>query len=228
MLGSMAVLRWGYSAHAEIDLDSVSVYDQTFRLLRARGDRPSPALIIDSAEKATPRTRRSTRPCLRRHDGLQGYSAHAEIDPHPQRTRCTQQGLLRARGDRPVQAGDDPADDGATPRTRRSTPRRSGQVGQRRGYSAHAEIDPCPMRSRRFSLWLLRARGDRPDFAVDGGAVAEATPRTRRSTRYGRAGQCRAGGYSAHAEIDPESRMPVTADFWLLRARGDRPLHVSC
>ncbi len=115
----------------------------------------------------------------------------------------------------------------AAPRTRRSTRLAVVHVDVLVGCSAHAEIDPWRSRVRPAPRRLLRARGDRPALYSALMDLAEAAPRTRRSTRPVQSPLRRALGCSAHAEIDPREAAQAARRSRLLRARGDRPLVTS-
>ena len=89
------------SAHAEIDPDSVTDAHSIKSLLRARGDRPGPYLMLKRTFKSPPRTRRSTLFPSLPAAVKSVSSAHAEIDLVPISRAAIDAGLLRARGDRP-------------------------------------------------------------------------------------------------------------------------------
>ena len=174
--------REGSSALAEIDPTAGCHRRGRAGLLRARGDRPSSANLRAASGVAPPRSRRSTLRDLDAMEPADGSSALAEIDPVVGRRARERDRLLRARGDRPGQwaprfppprllraRGDRPSSAPepavalpAPPRSRRSTPLRARSAGPCRGSSALAEIDPPPIAYAASSLWLLRARGDRP------------------------------------------------------------------
>ena len=91
------------------------------------------------------------------------------------------------------------------------------------GSSAHAEIDPIFSRDRLPLAWLLRPRGDRPDFLARPLTARLAPPPTRRSTRADGLAETEVVGSSAHAEIDPPGLFGRGRREGLLRPRGDRP-----
>ena len=111
----------------------------------------------------------------------------------------------------------------APPRSRRSTLHEGRDDLGRAGSSALAEIDPQIPPAAWDKVGLLRARGDRPLRREDDEALAEAPPRSRRSTRTAVGRELLAQGSSALAEIDPKARRRWPSRGRLLRARGDRP-----
>jgi hypothetical protein len=86
--------RVGSSAHAEIDLGSISCASAISSLLRPRGDRPYCNLMIPMRYEAPPPARRSTRHQRGQPGAPVDSSAHAEIDPKRPRTGVSR-GLLR-------------------------------------------------------------------------------------------------------------------------------------
>ena len=133
-------------------------------------------------------------------------------------------GLPRARGDRPYQFAVSQTYEQASPRTRGSTCYCADLTVQRRGFPAHAGIDPGRPRAPPAETWLPRARGDRPLFAAAGSPPAEASPRTRGSTRVRLDLDRTRAGFPAHAGIDPWALVLSRPWTRLPRARGDRPV----
>ena len=193
----------GFSAHAEIDPPCPALSKGLARLLRPRGDRPQLCMFRDALGLASPPTRRSTPLPTGSQTRSRGFSAHAEIDPTPLDQEAMRSRLLRPRGDRPVSHDGMVTGFGASPPTRRSTRRRRQAIRRRRGFSAHAEIDPCLKKRIVSPSWLLRPRGDRPGVRRRRTALLTASPPTRRSTRHWGSVRICLEGFSAHAEIDP-------------------------
>ena len=131
--------------------------------------------------------------------------------------------LLRPRGDRPCTAATSSSGFAASPPTRRSTRAGACRWTVRRGFSAHAEIDPFARPFEPAKSWLLRPRGDRPTLLCATTSRRVASPPTRRSTLQAGQRRRRIHGFSAHAEIDPRHRAVRYGCRGLLRPRGDRP-----
>ena len=176
---------------------------QHIRLPRARGDRPCLGYICTLWQKAPPRTRGSPRGPRTVRASDRGSPAHAGIAPRQDRTRMSDQGLPRARGDRPTPRQPAQSSIPAPPRTRGSPPAGRRARPALRGSPAHAGIARRRCSSARCSTRLPRARGDRPSSRCRSVTRCPAPPRTRGSPRAHRRAQGRAGGSPAHAGIAP-------------------------
>ena len=125
------------------------------------------------------------------------------MDPWRTRSKPRTGWLPRTRGDGPVVHRIAATALEASPHTRGWTPAQGGSRPCRRGFPAHAGMDPMPSPHRRTGLWLPRTRGDGPG------------PQHRR--------RIAGAGFPAHAGMDP---VPETLYFFvngLPRTRGDGP-----
>ncbi len=152
----------GFPAHAGIDRSDPSASGDRNGLPRARGDRPYDLGGASAVRQASPRTRGSTHPRRPRHQRLQGFPAHAGIDPVPTSTPPAMSRLPRARGDRPELDRRWQLGWGASPRTRGSTRTSWTLACLMLGFPAHAGIDLPRPRAPGPHEGLPRARGDRP------------------------------------------------------------------
>ena len=138
-----------------------------------------------------------------------GFPAHAGMDPTHHQTTPQQEGLPRTRGDGPTTTGALTATVEASPHTRGWTPPTTKPHPNRRGFPAHAGMDPAPGPSRRRPAWLPRTRGDGPGT----GAVPQTTSASR--------------SFPAHAGMDPRWTSTRASGSRLPRTRGDGPVDVS-
>ena len=131
--------------------------------------------------------------------------------------------LPRTRGDGPhdMCAADRGA--GASPHTRGWTRRRHARGAARRGFPAHAGMDPGGHRADRGRGGLPRTRGDGPFPASAPAAMVAASPHTRGWTHLFPEGVLLSAGFPAHAGMDPGSRGGATRRGRLPRTRGDGP-----
>ncbi len=130
----------------------------------------------------------------------------------------------RARGDRPIGIGGVGAARRPPPRTRGSTRIEALEEELKAASPAHAGIDLSHKAVDLLAASLPRARGDRPMTAGATQPTTPPPPRTRGSTRHGRACTLPLTASPAHAGIDPRRSAPSGSRPGLPRARGDRPV----
>ena len=111
----------GFPAHAGIDRSCANASSLRKRFPRTRGDRPELRHLPRKVLQVSPHTRGSTRRKPRGARGLQGFPAHAGIDPSPRRVSTVSCRFPRTRGDRPDRPVSDSALDLVSPHTRGST-----------------------------------------------------------------------------------------------------------
>ena len=98
------------------------------------------------------------------------------------------------------------------------------RMAHRKGFPAHAGMDPRPTSGRRTTRRFPRTRGDGPVTGIIGPAGGGVSPHTRGWTlTWSRRGM-RSAGFPAHAGMDPGSSggPPTVPRF--PRTRGDGPL----
>ena len=193
------------------------------RLPRTRGDGPVGSWSNRDATAASPHTRGWTRIARRRGIRKFGFPAHAGMDPVVTPAQSCTFGLPRTRGDGPAFAGGGGFLGGASPHTRGWTRVRRWWRLPRRGFPAHAGMDPVPAGSRGAAARLPRTRGDGPvQLEVFPGAVA-ASPHTRGWTPAKPSRAMPGPGFPAHAGMDRLHAVRRHFAQRLPRTRGDGP-----
>ncbi len=192
-----------FPAHAGIDPKIDSLADRYAGLPRARGDRPACASTMARASWPSPRTRGSTLGAQMLTGLVGAFPAHAGIDLARRYELPFEDGLPRARGDRPVIAGVIARRYGPSPRTRGSTRFDCGIHCRYVAFPAHAGIDLPRLARDSEARRLPRARGDRPGCISPQCGHGTPSPRTRGSTHPLDCGPPFASAFPAHAGIDP-------------------------
>ena len=213
------------------------------RLPRTRGDGPLTQAGSSCISKASPHTRGWTRETRRPDVSLEGFPAHAGMDPSRICPSPTPPRLPRTRGDGPGRGSTRRRRRQASPHTRGWTRDRPGRAGRPRGFPAHAGMDPRGVVSRTSTpgfpahagmdpragrdsstrSWLPRTRGDGPMSVIEPTNTSRASPHTRGWTRLVFRLRARPGGFPAHAGMDPARSSSATAPSRLPRTRGDGP-----
>ena len=152
----------GFPAHAGMDPRSSELRSRTSRLPRTRGDGPTDGTDRRTDGEASPHTRGWTRLDPGGGDARVGFPAHAGMDPPWARRTRSGSGLPRTRGDGPVTFRSISPARGASPHTRGWTPDRRRRRQDRRGFPAHAGMDPSPRTPLYRTIGLPRTRGDGP------------------------------------------------------------------
>ena len=94
----------------------------------------------------------------------------------------------------------------------------------RGGFPAHAGMDPSGSADRPACPRLPRTRGDGPYAELGCLCMARASPHTRGWTPHASCVAVRAGGFPAHAGMDPAATPRPSAGRRLPRTRGDGPV----
>ena len=152
----------GFPALAGMDPDWRGLFQDAFRLPRARGDGPVMNRLMLESWWASPRSRGWTPQRLTRAPQFGGFPALAGMDPPASPAASGSPGLPRARGDGPVHADRPQRRRLASPRSRGWTPLGGGGTGCDPGFPALAGMDPPRAARRRSGSGLPRARGDGP------------------------------------------------------------------
>ncbi len=211
------------SAHAEMDRRFAGRQSGLRTNLRSRGDGPEKALDLCEKLIKPPLTRRWTPPVPYGVNGEPQTSAHAEMDLQKGGLTMSEQTNLRSRGDGPIDIVRHVKLAGKPPLTRRWTLSGSHWRRSRWQTSAHAEMDRW--RKARNLPWLpnLRSRGDGPSQIIGTTENACKPPLTRRWTHRESDLSTVQVQTSAHAEMDPLSRLRCSLKATNLRSRGDGP-----
>ena len=152
---------------------------------------------------APPPTRRCARGLPARRGRAGGSSAHAEMRRGTSPVGAGTSGLLRPRGDAPMNRDLRIVCQRAPSPTRRCAPAAGDADDAGRGSSAHAEMRPGGVRAERRARRLLRPRGDAPRSGSRSVSSRRAPPPTRRCAVLGVNRQEHGCGSSAHAEMRP-------------------------
>ena len=137
-----ATVEGGFPAHAGMDPVELDGAPRRPRLPRTRGDGPPPLGFFNEWELASPHTRGWTVAAVDDVGVVEGFPAHAGMDPATIRRVPPRHRLPRTRGDGPARESPVRAADGASPHTRGWTlvPRPARPAGP--GFPAHAGMDP--------------------------------------------------------------------------------------
>ena len=154
---------------------------------------------------------------------LEGFPAHAGMDPTHAHDATPLRGLPRTRGDGPRSGRMPSAIDLASPHTRGWTAGARRPHRAARGFPAHAGMDPRQLDCSAEPARLPRTRGDGPLAGAPAARRSVASPHTRGWTRYAQAGRPAGRGFPAHAGMDPHRWPYVPVPAGLPRTRGDGP-----
>ena len=215
--------RNGFPAHAGMDPTRSRGPRRRHGLPRTRGDGPRRRAAASPLREASPHTRGWTRTPPLASRWPAGFPAHAGMDPLTRRRRFPRSRLPRTRGDGPAGGRHRPAHDAASPHTRGWTRADSLLDLHRRGFPAHAGMDPGCRHPQPFEFRLPRTRGDGPLSEFLAQIASSASPHTRGWTFSGAGAGVFSWGFPAHAGMDrcwtsswrPSKRLP--------RTRGDGP-----
>ena len=193
------------------------------RLPRTRGDGPVIPGGSDVGTPASPHTRGWTRPWPGTTSRDAGFPAHAGMDPRQFARYLACMGLPRTRGDGPRGPRTGSTDPRASPHTRGWTHREAGDGRPRVGFPAHAGMDRREAREDGARARLPRTRGDGPTLIGTSAGQLAASPHTRGWTHGISGRRVAAGGFPAHAGMDPSHPRRQTPGRRLPRTRGDGP-----
>ena len=196
----------GFPAHAGMDPPARPRTSPRSRLPRTRGDGPRWCRWALGVIRASPHTRGWTRPALQGVHRDLGFPAHAGMDPSAIRASASSRWLPRTRGDGPGSPPGLAAAIAASPHTRGWTRHVTAGRARDAGFPAHAGMDPPRSGGGRSGRRLPRTRGDGPATVTLTLRSALASPHTRGWTPRGLHGDTRAGGFPAHAGMDPSLR----------------------
>ncbi len=193
-------------------------------LPRSRGDGPGSSVAPLIIVAAPPLTRGWTHVGLAVVADLVGSPAHAGMDPRDRQRPNQAEWLPRSRGDGPRQGRARLRASRAPPLTRGWTVRGGMLALQAAGSPAHAGMDLPPTWRHGKRVGLPRSRGDGPHDRSSSACRAKAPPLTRGWTRLARVQSADVWGSPAHAGMDPDAAVVISAWFGLPRSRGDGPI----
>ena len=145
------------------------------------------------------------------------------MDPRWRASATSSLRLPRTRGDGPEGGVLYNALVAASPHTRGWTLATDWRRHRRRGFPAHAGMDPAPTCLLRTRWWLPRTRGDGPQNSATRSPLPSASPHTRGWTCSIPIRPTPAAGFPAHAGMDPVATRGYEYRTRLPRTRGDGP-----
>ena len=214
---------FGFPAHAGMDPPPGPRGRTRARLPRTRGDGPDTCCSIIHRATASPHTRGWTLRAARAGPRRGGFPAHAGMDPSRVGVAGVLSRLPRTRGDGPLALEHHAGAHRASPHTRGWTRRHGAAPLLGHGFPAHAGMDPRRAWLQRLESGLPRTRGDGPLTADAAEQLAAASPHTRGWTRPRPGVDHLAGGFPAHAGMDPTPAHTDRPASRLPRTRGDGP-----
>ena len=190
---------------------------------RTRGDGPWLCRSWRVRRGVSPHTRGWTRTTELQLDRVDGFPAHAGMDPHRARNMSFWTGFPRTRGDGPRRRAPGHDSKMVSPHTRGWTLRVASVSESRSGFPAHAGMDPTAACSTPPAIRFPRTRGDGPAPPCAACSVERVSPHTRGWT-LGPWIRCSGLlGFPAHAGMDPCSCQDASAAPGFPRTRGDGP-----
>ena len=213
----------GFPAHAGMDPVRWFAARARPRLPRTRGDGPCVSSSKLNCYAASPHTRGWTRPGIRVAPDVPGFPAHAGMDPARGGSRHGAGGLPRTRGDGPLIGSLTLWIRAASPHTRGWTLGHAPAGVQKKGFPAHAGMDPQQVRQHLARARLPRTRGDGPRSTRAARAETTASPHTRGWTGVEPDREADGRGFPAHAGMDPDASRRHASRSRLPRTRGDGP-----
>ena len=194
--------RPGFPAHAGMDPCRARVDPDSRRLPRTRGDGPRWWGLMGLVDEASPHTRGWTRVFPRTNGVHSGFPAHAGMDLSWRCRPVRRSWLPRTRGDGPHPTGQSESNRTASPHTRGWTGVRDERDDGRRGFPAHAGMDPGSRARPARYRGLPRTRGDGPPPSALRRPGQQASPHTRGWTHEGQRIGVSGLGFPAHAGMD--------------------------
>ena len=213
----------GFPAHAGMDPPTAGVVDRQGRFPRTRGDGPSPAACSKPRTKVSPHTRGWTSPSGVKSQAPSGFPAHAGMDPRWTTRRISSPRFPRTRGDGPSSHVLGKMREWVSPHTRGWTVFGHEEPQPRRGFPAHAGMDPLPVPEVVPPVGFPRTRGDGPESRPSQRMAGAVSPHTRGWTPEGRRRHEARRGFPAHAGMDPAISSAACRAARFPRTRGDGP-----
>ena len=152
----------GFPAHAGMDPPAGTSAGNSTGFPRPRGDGPVVTFTYDDAMRVSPPTRGWTTMLNPISQLLQGFPAHAGMDPLQHDPQVRMDGFPRPRGDGPCAASDPCENSRVSPPTRGWTVVVHVVSDSLGGFPAHAGMDPRCGRLQVLTRWFPRPRGDGP------------------------------------------------------------------
>ena len=213
----------GFPAHAGMDPRRARGCRSSRRVPRPRGDGPATTAPNAKVTLGSPPTRGWTRDHRRLDWPRRGFPAHAGMDPTPSTMALTTTWVPRPRGDGPATLRAIARQGPGSPPTRGWTPDVARRHTGRRGFPAHAGMDPPPAGGPAPCTRVPRPRGDGPTPCPNCAQMTLGSPPTRGWTRVDFILPGLDRGFPAHAGMDPPGQSSLLCPGWVPRPRGDGP-----
>ena len=190
---------------------------------RPRGDGPVEAAKRKAAVLVSPPTRGWTPPSQAGGLTLDGFPAHAGMDPPPVHRPLRTRRFPRPRGDGPARGSRTRVSSLVSPPTRGWTVLQLLPDGRVEGFPAHAGMDRWRAPDFSASVRFPRPRGDGPPVLLGIVDPDEVSPPTRGWTLQACHHTGWVTGFPAHAGMDPAATPACTGSCRFPRPRGDGP-----
>ena len=213
----------GFPAHAGMDPATWASLPTRTWFPRPRGDGPQERGGLLPAIGVSPPTRGWTHHRPAHAAGLRGFPAHAGMDLSTLDPASPEPRFPRPRGDGPAFFTRIADLVEVSPPTRGWTPHLRGGAGGRRGFPAHAGMDPKQTIFDLISTGFPRPRGDGPINGTLHNVVPKVSPPTRGWTSSRSSGRWWSRGFPAHAGMDRTERATSSRRTGFPRPRGDGP-----
>ena len=155
-------VRLGFPAHAGMDPSPTGTTSTRSRFPRTRGDGPAARRRSSVIQLVSPHTRGWTWVDKVHWSGVEGFPAHAGMDPCRWPTRCGCGRFPRTRGDGPLRRLTRDQTNKVSPHTRGWTLAMEHPWSWVEGFPAHAGMDPLVTLSEASMVGFPRTRGDGP------------------------------------------------------------------
>ena len=219
----VAELRRGFPAHAGMDPPQSTQGTAPARFPRPRGDGPETDDVATPDLEVSPPTRGWTTTARWLSRSSTGFPAHAGMDRCSRRSLPPCRRFPRPRGDGPTSQLRMRVEATVSPPTRGWTRERITESDVDGGFPAHAGMDPARSRHSPAPRWFPRPRGDGPIYIAAETEAAAVSPPTRGWTSPAPCPETAAGGFPAHAGMDPSTGPACIRCSWFPRPRGDGP-----
>ena len=216
--------RDGFPAHAGMDPPRGPWPPAPAWVPRTRGDGPLSYRCRGRPTKGSPHTRGWTARVVNFRLRDNGFPAHAGMDPERRRHGHPEPRVPRTRGDGPAAPSEGAKSVVGSPHTRGWTHRDHRLMRWRRGFPAHAGMDPTSAPANACRARVPRTRGDGPSVTQVVYRQSPGSPHTRGWTRSETGSEIPVSGFPAHAGMDPGIRGMLKGIDGVPRTRGDGPV----
>ena len=213
----------GFPAHAGMDPNRHDPAPGGDGVPRTRGDGPRAAMAEIGRRTGSPHTRGWTPAVGRGPRQGEGFPAHAGMDLRVMSVSRARRGVPRTRGDGPWISATSSCPCRGSPHTRGWTRRGVAAPARRRGFPAHAGMDPHRIVDFLSFPRVPRTRGDGPLAGQRGRHRPGGSPHTRGWTAPVDLFEVGGCGFPAHAGMDRWSPPRRDTAAGVPRTRGDGP-----